>query len=370
MPKRIPSRRVRRMRRQRRMRKWCLMRKPFRASIRERLPLSKFNRSTRRNRNSLWIWAAACSSNWSMFLPANSKWARTTPTLTRTKSRFTPVRITKPFSIGKTPVTVAQFKRFAAATGFETDAERQGKGFVLADKTWRYVEGATWRTPGFDQDDSHPVVMVSWNDAQAFAKWASSVSGRRVSLPTEAQWEYAARGPQSLKYPWGNAWSGTKANHADLSFKNSGFRRCELAVFERARRLRFYFPGGALQERELVRRAGHVGQRAAMVPGRVRREILRGRKNGRPGQRRTGADARAARRIVEHASTQLPRRVSRQRLAVIERYPYYGFRVAVEHCQNRRHVLWRACTRSGRGRNPALFVRISTRATSSTRSKK
>jgi len=101
-------------------------------------------------------------------------------------------------------VTVGQFRAFTEATGYRTDAEREGWSFVCcASKplaaTWRsrnYWErrqGASWRNPGFPQSDDDPVVEMSWQDAAEFCKWLSSETGQDYRLPSEAEWEYAAR---------------------------------------------------------------------------------------------------------------------------------------------------------------------------------
>ena len=122
------------------------------------------------------------------------------------------------FSIDPHAVTNRWFAQFVDATGYVTEAERFGWSFVfhlfLVDQTptqalpgaewWRRVDGAHWRRPEGPGSDiearmDHPVVQVSLNDARAFAQWAG---GR---LPTEAEWEHAARGGAGdVRYPWGD----------------------------------------------------------------------------------------------------------------------------------------------------------------------
>ena len=106
--------------------------------------------------------------------------------------------------IDQTEVSNAQFSFFVEKTNYQTDAEREGESYLFNDGSWYVEKGVNWQYPqGLDSDISklgdHPVVHVSWNDARAYCEWA----GRH--LPSEAQWEKAARGDLIQKtYPWGD----------------------------------------------------------------------------------------------------------------------------------------------------------------------
>ena len=129
------------------------------------------------------------------------------------------VKISLPFLVGKYPVTVGQFRLFVSETAYRTVAEGQGWGWVYdkAKKHWTKKSGASWKNPGFEIWDDQPVTMICHADAEVFCEWLSKKEGRRYHLPTEAQWEYAARGGQEgRRYPWGDDYpDGSKANLAD-----------------------------------------------------------------------------------------------------------------------------------------------------------
>jgi formylglycine-generating enzyme required for sulfatase activity len=109
------------------------------------------------------------------------------------------------FWLDELPVTNAQFEEFVAATDYKTTAERRGHSLVFqtAEAAWQTVAGAYWRRPGGPNSsiagrEDWPVVQVSWHDAVRYAKWA------KLRLPTEAEYEYAARGGLAdCDFPWG-----------------------------------------------------------------------------------------------------------------------------------------------------------------------
>ena len=108
------------------------------------------------------------------------------------------------FYIGKYEVTVGEFKEFVNATGYKTDAEVGDGCYGWSGSKWEKDRSRNWCNPGFLQDDNHPVSCVTWDDAVVYIEWLSDKTGKMYRLPTEAEWEYAARsGGKAEK------WAGT-----------------------------------------------------------------------------------------------------------------------------------------------------------------
>lgn len=132
----------------------------------------------------------------------------------------------------KNPITIGQFRAFVGETNYQTEVLKEGhsgpwvydfkeRGFIP--KYGYYWDNAfkdvIAKFPEITINDQHPVGSITWNDAIAFTNWLSKKTGLEVSLPTEAEWEYAARGNDGRIYPWGNEEpDGTRANYADEIF--------------------------------------------------------------------------------------------------------------------------------------------------------
>ena len=207
------------------------------------------------------------------------------------------------FAIDPFAVTNAWFAEFVAASGYVTDAERFGSSFVhagllsadvgptqavAAAPWWRKVDGADWGHPegpasGIADRADHPAVHVSFHDAQAFAAWAG---GR---LPTEAEWEHAARGglpPGEARFPWGgrepddgaftpcNIWQGRFPDHNTAADGFSGtapvdaFRPNGYGLFNMAGNV-WEWSASPFRVRSLAKRARLRNQQAAQSGERV-----------------------------------------------------------------------------------------------------
>lgn len=147
------------------------------------------------------------------------------------------------FYLGETEVTFGQFKAFIDESGYVTDAEKNGASNVYCDSKFIQKNDINWRFDAYGKkrerkDYDHPVVHVSWNDAVAYAEWLSRKSGVAYRLPTEAEWEFAARGGQAgsgLEFAGSNTvgeigWNGSNSGFNSHSVK--GKKPNELGLFD------------------------------------------------------------------------------------------------------------------------------------------
>ncbi|MDX1655715.1 MAG: SUMF1/EgtB/PvdO family nonheme iron enzyme, partial [Candidatus Competibacteraceae bacterium] len=121
------------------------------------------------------------------------------------------VTIERPFAIGRYEVMVGEFRRFVQESSYRTEAESGGGSWVWTGSEWKLDPARNWRQPGFKQSESHPVVCVSWNDGVAYAEWLSQQTGQEYRLPTEAEWEYAARAGTATPFHFGSTISPRQA---------------------------------------------------------------------------------------------------------------------------------------------------------------
>ena len=114
------------------------------------------------------------------------------------------------FALGRYEVTRSEYQAFVMATGYTND----GCNVVDDDGSLKRDARASWEAPGFQQEDRHPVVCVSWEDGQAYTQWLSSQTGEQYRLPSEAEWEYGLRASTVTRRYWA-AGSGTQCDFAN-----------------------------------------------------------------------------------------------------------------------------------------------------------
>ncbi|HZE82760.1 MAG TPA: formylglycine-generating enzyme family protein [Puia sp.] len=123
------------------------------------------------------------------------------------------------FAAGKFDVTKRQWATFVAETNRTTTGGCAWSGLPGVEKPWELSASASWNHLGFAQDDSHPVVCLTWDDVQDYVRWLSKKTGSNYRLLTESEWEYAARAGTTTPYPWGPGASHEFANYGtDTAF--------------------------------------------------------------------------------------------------------------------------------------------------------
>jgi formylglycine-generating enzyme required for sulfatase activity len=130
------------------------------------------------------------------------------------------VAVKERFAVGRFEVTRDQYAAFVNATGYKGS----GRCFTFEQNLPKERENRSFLMPGYAQDGNHPAVCVSWNDAQAYADWLSGVTGKSYRLPSEAEYEYAARAGSSARFAFTDdpADLCRYANGADQSAKTAG----------------------------------------------------------------------------------------------------------------------------------------------------
>ena len=161
------------------------------------------------------------TGSYQMGIQKRRKWRSNEPGQKQNESPGHRVTLPQPFAVGVYEVTRGEFRRFVETTGYSlgNSCWTSGSG------KWEQRSDRHWRDPGFAQTDQHPVVCVSWEDAQTYVQWLSQKTGQEYRLLSEAEWEYMARAGSSTARFWGDgdwglrAWGHcTHANGADKSF--------------------------------------------------------------------------------------------------------------------------------------------------------
>jgi formylglycine-generating enzyme required for sulfatase activity len=130
------------------------------------------------------------------------------------------VKLTQPYFMQNTEVTVGQFKQFVQFSGYKTEAEKSGGCWTaVGERRWTQTPGTSWQQPGLmGIKDNLPATCVSWNDAVAFARWLSRKERLNYRLPTEAEWEYAGRAGISAPFSTGHCLSSDAANYGKIGY--------------------------------------------------------------------------------------------------------------------------------------------------------
>ncbi len=139
----------------------------------------------------------------------------------------------KKFALAKYETTVGQFKLFVKETRYLTTAEKQSRGCTIQnkDEEWIVSREHNWKKPGFKQTDKHPVVCISWNDAHAYIDWLSKTTAQTYRLPTEEEWEYAARSGKATAFFWGESPNRHFANFRGIEGEDTWEHTAPVGLF-------------------------------------------------------------------------------------------------------------------------------------------